>query len=183
MPSHLSTPAATEYAPFYAKYVGLVPPGDVVELLAQQIHETVAMLRAVPPERAGYRYADGKWSIREVVGHLADTERIMAYRALRVARADPTPLPGFDENAYVAAGSFEQRPLESVVSEWEASRAATIALFQSLNPDEAVRVGTANGAQITPRALAFIIAGHERHHRGLLVDRYGLAPLRTSLRY
>ncbi|HYD52468.1 MAG TPA: DinB family protein [Gemmatimonadaceae bacterium] len=165
-------PAETEYAPFYAGYVARVPDGDVVDLLRAQLGETLALLRAVPEERGGYRYGEGKWSIKEVVGHMADTERIMCYRALRVARGDRTPLPGFDEKEYVKHAGFDRRSLASLLAEFEQVRIASIAFFETLTPEDQARVGVANDRDVTARALAYIVAGHERHHVAILRERY-----------
>ncbi|HEX5726419.1 MAG TPA: DinB family protein, partial [Longimicrobiaceae bacterium] len=131
-----------------------------------------ALLRGLPEALHGHRYAEGKWSIREVAGHLADTERIITYRALRIARGDATPLPGFDENAYVAAAGFDARPLESLVAEWEAVREATLAFFRSVDAEAAARRGTANDNAVSVRALAHIVAGHAEHHLEILRTRY-----------
>lgn len=167
-------PGSDEFAPFYAGYVARVPVGDIVAILETQIDDTAALVAGLPAERAAYRYGPGKWSVREVIGHLADTERVMAQRALRFARGDGTPLPGFEENAYVAAADFEGRPLPGVVAELRAVRAATVALLRGL-PDAAwTRRGVANGMPVTVRGLACIIAGHELHHRNILETRYGL---------
>jgi hypothetical protein len=168
----IARPQNDEYVPYYGKYISLVPDGDLVETLRTQIAETVSLLRSIPEDRASYRYAPGKWSIKEVVGHMADVERIMTYRALRIARADATPLPGFDENAYVPAANFEARSLTSLAHELEEVRRATIALFETLEPGAAARRGAANNNEISARALAYIIAGHERHHVGILRERY-----------
>ena len=165
-------PADTEYAPYYSRYVSKVPEGDVVELLRAQLGETLALLRGIPEERAAHRYAEGKWSIKEVVGHMSDAERIFAYRALRFARGDDTPLASFDENAFVRRASFDHRTLASLASELEAVRHATIALYDTMTETEAVRTGIASEVQVTPRALAYIIAGHERHHVAILRERY-----------
>ncbi|MFN2566633.1 MAG: DinB family protein [Gemmatimonadaceae bacterium] len=168
----IARPQSTEYAPYYDRYISLVPDGDLVELLRNQIGETLALLRSIPEERASDRYAPGKWSVKEVVGHLADVERIMTYRMLRIARGDATPLPGFDENAYVPAANFEARTLASLAHELEAVRQATIAFVETLEPEAAARRGSANNLEISARALAYIIAGHERHHVGILRERY-----------
>jgi hypothetical protein len=168
----IARPETSEYIPYYGKYIALVPDGDLVDTLRGQIGETLSLLRTIPEERASYRYAPGKWSIKEVVGHLADVERIMTYRALRIARGDSTPMPGFDENAYVPAGNFEARPLASLAHEFEQVRAATVAFLETLEPVAAARRGTANNAEISARALAYIIAGHERHHVAILKERY-----------
>jgi hypothetical protein len=168
-------PAADEYGAYYAGYIARVPAGsNIVDLLARQGKEIPARLRTVPEARWGHRYAPGKWSVREVVVHLADTERIMVYRALRIARGDATPLPGFDENAYVPLSGAEAQPLTALASEWEDVRRATLSLFRHLPPDAWTRRGTASGFPVTVRALAWIIAGHERHHLGVLAERYGL---------
>lgn len=159
-------------APFYARYLERVPEGDIVRLLDEQIVETLGLLASLPEERGGHRYAAGKWSIREVVGHMCDAERVMAYRAMRFARGDTTELPGFDENTYVANARFDARTLASLCDELEAVRWATVALFDSLNDEELMRGGVANGSPVTVRALAWIIAGHERHHVELLRTRY-----------
>lgn len=167
-------PAESEYAPYYARYVALVPDGPIVETLRRQIAETSSLLKPLPDDRARHRYAPGKWSVKEVVGHLADSERVFAYRALRFARADGTGLPGFDENAYAAKAGHDERPLADVLEELEVVRAATVALLQGL-PDPAWdRGGAANDVHVTVRALAWIIAGHERHHRAILAERYGV---------
>jgi hypothetical protein len=168
----IARPREDEYVPYYGKYIALVPDGDLVETLRAQIDQTLSLLRSIPEERASHRYAPGKWSIKEVVGHLADVERVMGYRALRIARGDVTPLPGFDENAYVPAANFDARSLASLTRELEAVRAATVAFLETLDAEAAARRGSANNNEISARALAYIIAGHERHHVGILRERY-----------
>ena len=165
-------PRPDEYAPYYEKYVSRVPDGEIVEVLRTQIGETLALLGGLPEERALHRYGPGKWSVKEVVGHMIDLERIMSYRMLRIARGDTTPLPGFDENAYVPAGSFDARPLSSLRHDFEVVRAATLALLESLDANAAARRGTASNFEVTARAVAYIIAGHERHHVAILRERY-----------
>lgn len=167
-------PAAdgAEFNPYYAKYVALVPPGDVLATLEAQLAETVAVLDAAGEERAGHRYAPGKWSVREVVGHLIDTERVFAYRAMCAARGESAGLPGFDENAYVAAADFDRRTLGSLLGEFTAVRRATLALFRHFDDPALARHVVANGAPVTARALAWITAGHELHHRRILQERY-----------
>lgn len=165
-------PGDDEFLAYYARYVDRVPDGDVLDHLAGQIGEVREHLGALSEEQAGFRYAPGKWSVREVLGHMMDVERVMSHRALRFARADATPLPGFDENTWIAPAGFDGRSLGSLLDEAEAVRAATLALFRNL-PDEAwSRGGEANGAHVTVRALAWIIAGHERHHLTLIEERY-----------
>jgi uncharacterized damage-inducible protein DinB len=167
-----SRPPADEYAPYYGKYIIKVGDGDVLATLTSQIGETFSLLRGIPESRGGFRYAEGKWSIRESIGHVADTERIFVYRAVRFSRNDATALPGFDENAFVANASFDQRSMTSLLDEFEAVRRATVAFFGGLSPDEMSRRGTASGHPFSVRALAWIIAGHELHHREILNTRY-----------
>jgi uncharacterized damage-inducible protein DinB len=165
-------PDATEYAPFYAGYVAGVPESDVVGVLRESGRDIVAALAAIPESTGGHRYAEGKWSVREVVGHLIDAERIFAYRALRLARADATPLPGFEENDYVRSAGSDARTIADLVDELRAVRESTVRLFASLPDDAWGRRGIVNGREISVRALAFITAGHARHHLGVLRERY-----------
>jgi hypothetical protein len=167
-------PRADEYAPYYQKYVDLVPAGDLIALLNRQNDATVALLGRVKEGDAGYRYAPDKWSIREVVGHVADAERVFAYRALRFARGDEGALLSFDEKAFVAGGGFERRTLADLVAEFRAVRQATLALLRSLDEAAWARGGTASGKHVTVRALGHIIAGHEAHHVAILKERYGV---------
>ena len=156
MNSVIERPAAGEFAPYYGKYIEKVEGGDVLPRLVSQIERTWKLLSAVDESRAGYRYAPGKWSIKQVVGHLSDGERVFAYRALRFARADVTPLPGFDENQFAEHGAFDNRPIEDLVLEFRAVRSATIALFASLSDEALRRRGTANDQPVTVRALAWM---------------------------
>ena len=151
-----------------------VPDGDVLELLSRQIEDTAALLGAVPEARAGHRYAPDKWSIREVVGHVCDAERIFAYRALRFARGDETPLAAFEEKAYVPAARFDTRTLAELVAELRDVRRATLSLLRNLDAAAWDRWGTASGHRVSVRALAYVIAGHERHHLAILRERYGV---------
>lgn len=168
----IQRPNADEHNPYYTKYIERVPEGDLVSLLREQVIDTVALLHNVPPDRADYAYAPGKWTIKEVVGHLMDTERVMAYRALAIARNDKTNLPGFDENAWVPAANFGTRTLDDLLEEFQVVRAASIHLAKHLDADVLARRGTANGHGISVRALFYIIAGHERHHVALLKEKY-----------
>lgn len=165
-------PESTEYAPYYAGYVGHVPTGDVVETLSTQQEGSLELLRSIGEEKSLSRYAPGKWSIREVVGHLIDAERIFTYRALRFARADETALASFDENSYIANASFDDRSLASLCDEYEAVRRASVLLFASLNGTEWMRRGIASNNAMSVRALAWVTAGHELHHVGILRTRY-----------
>jgi hypothetical protein len=166
-------PEASEYAPFYAVYIARVTEEPVAALEAQG-RQTRAFLAGVSDTQAGHRYATGKWTVRDIVGHLADAERIMAYRALRIARGDETPLAGFDENAFVDVAGANRRPISDLVGDLSAVRAATLALFRGLDTDAWRRRGSANGDPVTVRALAHIITGHERHHIEILRTRYGI---------
>jgi hypothetical protein len=171
----LAPPPPEEYAPFYAGYVNRIGQGeDILAALQEQLQSTPALLRGVDEDRGSFRYAPGKWSIKEVIGHLADTERIMSVRALRIGRGDATPLSGFDEDAYVPAMEADARALEDLVSEWSDVRRATLALFRGLPPAAWARRGVANGTPVSVRALAYIVAGHERHHLETLRNRYGV---------
>src|SRR5438034_1735489 len=165
-------PDSTEYAPYYGKYIALVPDGDIAATLAGQLNATLALLRGIPEERGSYAYEPGKWSIKEVVGHLMDTERIFAYRALCIGRNDPTPLPGFEQDDYVANANFNARTLPSLLEEFAAVRQANVQFFKHLTDQEWQRRGTANGNEISARALAYNMAGHELHHAEILKSRY-----------
>jgi hypothetical protein len=167
-------PAAGEFAPYYGRYIDKVPGDDMLAALAAQALSTTRLLAATPESKAGHRYAPEKWSVREVVGHVSDAERVFAYRALRFGRGDATELPGFDENVFVPGGRFERRSLADVAAEFASVRAATLTLLRSFDEAAVGQQGTASGHPVTVRALAAIIAGHERHHVGLLRERYGL---------
>ena len=170
---HVGRPDLSEYAPFYAGYIERVTEEPLVALEHQR-DTTAALLRRIPASSSGHRYAEGKWTVRDLIGHMADAERIMSYRALRIARGDGTPLPGFDENAYAKVAGADARGWNDLVQDLAVVRAATLALFRSFNGDAWRRAGVANGATISVRALGHIIVGHERHHLHILQSRYGL---------
>ena len=176
MADHEGRPGADEYAPFYAGYIARVPPGGLASVLEEQRGGLRRMLEGLTDAQAEHAYAPGKWTVKEVVGHVADAERVFAYRALRFARGDDTPLAGFDHNAYVPAGAFGRRSLDALLDELEGVRGATVALFRGLPPDAWLRRGTASGAPVSVRALACMIGGHELHHRAVLEERYLPAP-------
>jgi hypothetical protein len=165
-------PAKGEFLPYYEKYIDLVASGDVIATLSRQMAETQALLRSLPSSVASYRYAPDKWSVNELIGHLIDSERVFASRALRFARNDPTPLPGFEQDDYVSNSSFDSYPLTELASELGAVRESTVFLFKHLQEDAWMRRGIANDAEVSVRALAYIIAGHELHHREILRARY-----------
>jgi hypothetical protein len=170
-----SRPSAGEFAPFYARYIDQVPDGDLLSTLESQLEATVALLDTFGESNAGIRYAPGKWSVKQVVGHLTDAERIFGYRAVCAARGERASLPGFDENAYVEEGAFDARTLNSLMGELTAVRRATLSLFRNFDDAQVARQVVANGVPVSVRALAWIIAGHELHHAMLFRERY--APL------
>jgi hypothetical protein len=165
-------PSAEEFAPYYEKYISLVTDDDIAAALDRQLTEHLAMLRSIPEDRACVTNEPGKWSVKQIVGHLVDNERVFAYRALRFARNDATPLPGFDENEFMRDAPFDNRPLAELVSEFEHVRKSTIHLFRSLSAEAWLRAGLADEKRVSVRALAYIIAGHERHHMSILRRRY-----------
>ncbi len=167
-------PAADEFAPFYAGYVASVPDGDVTRTLAAQGESMLARLKHLSEEQAAFAYAPGKWTVKEVICHIADAERIFAYRILRIGRGDTTPLSPFDENAYAVTCGANERSLDTLLGEFAAVRGATLALLRWM-PDAAwTRRGTASGKEVSARALAWIAAGHAMHHEKVLVERYAL---------
>jgi hypothetical protein len=168
----LARPAAGEYAPFYETYISLIPGDDILGALETQRLQTAQLLAPRSEREGNFRYAPGKWSVKEIVGHLSDSERIFAYRALRIARADATPLSGFEQDDYVRSSGSSGRTLADLAAEYAAVRAANLVLFRSLADEAWTRRGVANKSEITVRALAYIIAGHEVHHRRILEERY-----------
>lgn len=153
---------------------------DVLPVLAAQEQEVTGMLAGLSEERALYRYAPGKWSVKVVVGHLSDSERVFSYRALRFARGDATPLANFDEDVYAEAGRFDRRPMGDLLDELRATRRATLALFRSLTEADLDRRGTARELSFTVRAMAWLTAGHMQHHLGVLRERYDLPQVRRG---
>ncbi|HEY3216193.1 MAG TPA: DinB family protein [Candidatus Eisenbacteria bacterium] len=170
--STAARPAADEHIPYYGKYIALATESEAVAALEAQLEDMLPFLRGLGEEQGTLRYAPGKWSIKEVIGHLIDSERVFAYRAMRIARADRTPLAGFDENTYVPAARFDRLTLKVLVDELELVRRSNLAMFRGLDEDAWVRRGTANDNEVSVRALAFIIAGHGRHHVEILQERY-----------
>jgi hypothetical protein len=168
----MDRPGRDEYAEYYHTYVGKVPGGDIVDILGEQRDEIEALVRGIPEARGGYRYADGKWTVKDVVGHVVDTERVFGYRMLAFARGDQTPLPSMEQDDYVAGGNFAARTLASLADEFAGLRASHVALVRSFDDAVSVRRGTASGVEFTVRALAYILAGHARHHAGVLRERY-----------
>lgn len=168
----IERPGQGEYNPYYQRYLTDVPDGDLLELLQLQGAEMVSLLRSISEDKSTYRYEPGKWSVREVVGHVVDTERVFTYRALAFARGEKAPLPSFDENQWAGVSNAAHRRLADLTDECIAVRAATLALFRGLAPADFARAGVASDSTVTVRALAWITAGHERHHLRLLRERY-----------
>ncbi len=168
----LKKPEANEYAPYYKAYVNSVPEGDLLEILAGQNKETVKLLKDLDDEQAHFRYAPEKWTIKEVIGHITDTERIMAYRLLCISRGETAMLPGYDDNEYVKNANFNRFPINELLEQLSIVRQNTITLVKSLEEEALLQRGNANGTEVSVRAIAYIIAGHELHHRSLIINRY-----------
>ncbi|GKU85045.1 DinB family protein [Niallia sp. NCCP-28] len=167
-----SKPVKEEYPAYYHNYIQLVPEEDVLIQLEEQIAETSVFFLGLSDAKADFRYAAGKWSIKEVIGHLTETERIMGYRALRIARGDLTSLAGYDDEAYVKEGKFATRAMIDLVEEFKAVRMSTLALLKGLPEGTPARKGYANNGEVSANAIAYIIAGHELHHLQIIQDRY-----------
>ena len=175
MAQKIDRPEAGEFAEFHKGYMAAVAnETDGLAALERQ-RPLIDRLSQLTPEQAAFRYADGKWSVKEVTGHLSDAERVLAYRLLRVARGDQTPLPGFDENAFVVGSNADRRTLGDLAAELAAVRVTTIALVKSLDDEALVRTGTVNNWPLSARALAFIIAGHFQHHVNIFRERYSIS--------
>jgi hypothetical protein len=170
----MTRPLESEYAPYYQGYVGRVTEEEILPVLRAQPDDLDVLLDRVTPERETYRYAEDKWSIREIAGHLIDAERVFGYRAFCIARGESQNLPGFDQNDYLLTAPYDRIELEDLLSEFRLVRLANIAMLRSLDEEAWARVGTANDKQVSVRALAFIMGGHVRHHMGVLKERYGL---------
>lgn len=173
----MQRPEPSEYDEYYGLYIGQVPEGNILDLLAQEVRHTTEMLTGLPAEWETHRYAAGKWSLREVVGHIVDTERLFCYRALSMARGDAAQLPGMDQDEWVATSNAGSRKLSSLVDELHGVRFSCIGLFESFDQTMWNRSGTASGCHFGVRAFPYIIAGHEIHHRRVLEESY-LRPLR-----
>jgi len=168
----LPRPRAGEYNEYYHRYIAMVPDGNIVEALQRQMEETHALLQSVPADREVYRYAEGKWSIREVVGHLIDTERLFAFRALWFARGEGAEMAGMDQETWARNSNATERPLADLADEWAALRRANVLMFGSFDAATGTLSGVASGFDVTVRALVWMMAGHELHHRMLLLRDY-----------
>ena len=170
--SPIRKPDSNEYAPYYQKYISLVPDADILTTLETQGRQTGMLLAARKESDGDFRYAPGKWSLKEALGHVIDTERVFAYRALRIARNDQTPMEGFEQDDYVKFGPFGQRSLASLIEEFDSVRKASVALFRGLDEPAWTRRGVANKNEVSVRALAYMMAGHELHHRRIFQEKY-----------
>jgi hypothetical protein len=167
-------PADTEFAPYYGTYISLVTETDALAVLEKQPTELRQLAAGVGSDREAFRYAPDKWSIREVLGHIIDTDRVFGHRAFCIGRGEPQPLPGFDQDAYLATSDFDTRPLSQLVNEFTTVREANLLVLRHLRSTDWDRTGTASGHPVSVRALAFMMAGHVRHHCRILQNRYGV---------
>jgi hypothetical protein len=174
-PPRIPRPSAAEYVRPYEPYVARIAGDDAWPELTSQVAEADRLLGTLSEDRALHRYAPGKWSVKQVVGHLCDNERVYAYRALRFGRGDPTSLSNFDENLYAETGRFDARPLSDLLDELRAVRTATLTLYRTFDDEALRRVGVARGNPISVRALVWVTAGHVRHHLDVLRERYGIS--------
>ena len=163
---------SNEFAPYYENYIKLVPEQDIVKGLINQKEELLHFFKSIPVFKQEFRYAEGKWTIKDIILHLIDAERIFAYRALRIARNDTTSLPGFEENDYVVFANANDREYESLLAEYEIVRNATISLFQTFTEKDLLRIGTASQCSVSVRAIGYITLGHELHHKNVILERY-----------
>ena len=168
----MNRPIESEYAPYYQGYIDQVNENEILPVLRSQMDDLDVLLDRVTPEKETFAYSEGKWSIREIVGHLIDGERVFGYRAFCIGRGEKQNLPGFDQDEYMLAAPYNQIDLEDLLSELRLIRLGNMAMFRTFDEASWSRVGTANGNQITARALAFIMAGHVRHHMNVLRERY-----------
>lgn len=165
-------PSIEKIPEFYRPYILEIKEEDVVKALWNQKEETIKLFSGISEEKGLFAYAEGKWSIKEILGHITDAERVFAYRALCFARNETIALPGFDENSYVAAANFNKRTVPSLLSEYMAVRLSSFALFESFSPSDLEKTGTANGKTFAVNTLGYIMLGHEKHHLRILKERY-----------
>jgi len=168
----INRPSDGDCKPYFFTYVNLVPEGDIIPILEQQLENTLEQLETIPDYQGNYRYAAGKWSLNEVIGHISDNERIMSYRLLCIARGDKTPLAGYDQDEYMKTASYDSQSLPEVIQDYSLVRSSTISLLKGLSPEAWSRRGIVDNNETTVTALAYIIAGHELHHRKIINERY-----------
>ena len=170
----MNRPDKTEYDPYYEHYVSLVADSDILDTLGSQSTKLQDIFTAMPEERGDFRYAEGKWSIKELLGHLIDAERMFAYRLFRISRGDETPIEGFEQDGYIENAHSNGRSFADLLEEFSLLRRANMIFFNNMGDDSWTRVGTANNAKISARALVYIMAGHIEHHLGVLKERYSV---------
>jgi uncharacterized damage-inducible protein DinB len=168
----ISKPSISDLSEYYQSYLHYVPEDDLMQVLKEQKSVIENFVSSVPAAKESFRYADGKWMLKEVVGHLCDTERILSYRALRIARNDKTPMSGFEENEYTPNSNYKDRTLKNIAEELLAVRAATILLFENMSEDMFDRKGIANNNEVTVRGILFFTVAHARHHMGVIKEKY-----------
>ncbi len=161
-----------EYAGYFSTYINILENLNLIEDLEISLHEFIRFVQNIPMDKFDYRYAEGKWTIKEIIQHIIDTERIFSYRSLRISRNDKTPLPGFDENEYVDNSNGNTRSLQDLLTEMAVVRQSTLSLFKSFSSEQLLRIGTASNNQISVRAIGFIIIGHQKHHQKIFEERY-----------
>jgi hypothetical protein len=168
----LVRPETSEYGEYYERYVGLIPETNIVNVLEQQLQSIHALLSGIDEEKSNFRYEPGKWSIKQLLGHVIDSERVFSYRALVFARNDASPLPGFDQDPWISHSNYDRLPMSDIVAEFETVRRATLFLFRHLDASAWDNSGTASNLKMTVRAAAYLIAGHAEHHVRVLKSRY-----------
>lgn len=168
----MKRPQPNEYPAFYKNYVDNVKTDNIIKELTDQVLNIQAIISQIPEEKEDYRYAEGKWTIKEIIGHIIDTERVLGYRAMRFARKDKTPLPGYDENWFVANANFQKQSLYSLGHEFAIVREANLALFKVWDEEAMSQIGVANNLDVSVRAMLFMIAGHATHHINVIKTRY-----------
>ncbi|MCK9426174.1 MAG: DinB family protein [Ignavibacteriaceae bacterium] len=168
----MKKPEVNEYAPYYQRYIDLITTDDIYSFFKQQTEEIVTLFTTLSEDQASFRYAEGKWSMKEVIAHIVDSERIFGYRALAISRGEKNPLPGFAENEYVTNGKYQNRSLQSLLNEYTHLSSANLELFKSLDEEMLSQKGTASGKEVTARAILFVTIGHEKHHVDIIKTRY-----------
>ena len=161
-----------EYADFYKSYIQVLEDVELIEELEICLHEFIKFVQNIPMDKFDYRYEVGKWTIKEIIQHLIDSERVFSYRALRISRNDKTPLPGFNENDYVDNSNGNNRNLQGLLTELAVVRQATLSLFNSFSQEQLTKIGIASNNKVSVRAIGFIIIGHQKHHQKIFTERY-----------
>ncbi len=168
----MNRPKPGDYAQYYEQYISEIKGSNILKVLESQLSETIVLLKSVTEEKGNYKYAEGKWTIKEVIGHFTDTERIFAYRALCFARGETKVLPGFEQDDYVNSGKFNEKPLSDLINEFRLLRESNLVLFKSFNADSLAKAGRVEDNRVTVLAILFIIAGHTRHHLKIIEEKY-----------